>query len=290
MPAAEVDVTVDLVMRLLTRQRPDLAMEPITFLAHGWDNELFRIGRSRVGRFPRRELAADLVKNEARWLPTFADRLPLPIPAPTFLGAPGDGFPWCWVLTPWIEGVSAATVDDLDLEECARQIGDFLQALHQPAPAEAPANPFRGVPLTQRDAIMRRRFDSLGAVIDTDAAVAIWETALGAEPHTGPPLWLHGDVHPHNLLAEGGRLTGVVDFGDVTAGDPATDLAIGWSMLGPSERERFFGAYGVPDEACLSRARGWALAFACAYLANSADNPIMYAIGEHAYSELMAET
>ncbi|MGB8359855.1 MAG: aminoglycoside phosphotransferase family protein [Acidimicrobiia bacterium] len=290
MPAAEVEVTVDLVLRLLSDQRPDLATEPITSLAHGWDNELFRIGRSRVGRFPRRELAADLVKNEARWLPTFADRLPLPIPAPTFLGAPGAGFPWCWVLTPWIEGVSAATVDDLDLEECARQLGDFLQALHRPAPLEAPANPFRGVPLAQRDEIMRQRLESLGAGIDTSAALGIWEEALGAEPHAGPPLWLHGDVHPHNLLAEGGRLTGVVDFGDVTAGDPATDLAIGWSMLGPKERETFFGAYGGVNEACLSRARGWALAFALAYLANSADNPIMYAIGQHAYSELIAET
>lgn len=290
MPTAEVEITVDLVRELLSDQRPDLVTEAITFLAHGWDNELFRVGRSRVGRFPRRELAAGLVENEARWLPTFADSLPLPIPAPTFLGAPGHGFPWCWVLTPWIAGVSAATADDLDLGECARQLGEFLRALHQPAPAEAPANPFRGVPLAQRDEVMRQRLESLDAVIETDAAVAIWDEALGATPHAGPALWLHGDVHPHNLLAEGGRLTGVVDFGDVTAGDPATDLTIGWSMLGPSERKTFFEAYGGVDEACLTRARGWALAFACAYLANSADNPIMYGIGEHAYTELMADT
>ncbi|MGD2102095.1 MAG: aminoglycoside phosphotransferase family protein [Acidimicrobiia bacterium] len=289
MPPAEVDVTVDLVRSLLAHQRPDLADESLTGLAHGWDNELFRIGDSMVGRFPRRSLASKLVENEARWLPTFTDRLPLPIPAPFFLGEPGHGYPWRWVLSPWIDGESAATATSLDLTECARQLGAFLRALHRPAPADAPANPFRGVPLVDRDEAMRQRIDSLESVIDTRAALEVWETALAADVHRGPAVWLHGDVHPLNLLVMDGRLSGVVDFGDVTAGDPATDLAAAWTMFGPSRRQIFFDEYGGPDEACRTRARAWALAFAAAYLANSADNPIMYSIGERAYTEVVGE-
>jgi aminoglycoside phosphotransferase (APT) family kinase protein len=287
MPAAEVDVTGDLIRSLFAAQRPDLATESITFLAHGWDNELFLVGDSLVGRFPRRQLASHLVENEARWLPTFVDRLPLPIPAPTFLGEPGPGYPWRWVLSPWIEGVSAATVDGLDLGECARQLGGFMKALHEPAPPEAPPNPFRGVPLVERDAAMRQRVESLETTIDAGAVLRLWDEALGVEPHTGPAVWLHGDLHPLNLLAKDGRLSGVVDFGDLTAGDPATDLAVGWSMLGPPQRRALFAEYGEPDEACLIRARAWALAFAVAYLANSADNPTMYAIGKRAYAEVI---
>lgn len=289
MPAAEVDVTAELVRRLLAEQRPDLTEESVTFLAHGWDNELFVVGDSLVGRFPRREAASGLVVNEARWLPGFVDRLPLPIPAPIFLGEPGLGYPWCWVLSPWIEGVPAATVNDLDLDQCARQLGGFLSALHEPAPPGAPANPFRGVPLIERDEVMRHRIESLRTVIDAASALRLWDAALEVDPHTGPPVWLHGDLHPLNLLTKAGRITGVVDFGDLTAGDPATDLSVGWSMLGPSERPAFFARYGKPDESCLVRARAWALAFAVAYLANSADNPVMFSIGEHAYAEVMAE-
>jgi len=35
----------------------------------------------------------------------------------------------------------------------------------------------------------------------------------------GPPLWLHGDLHPGNVLVSDGCLSGVIDFGDLTSGD-----------------------------------------------------------------------
>ena len=45
-------------------------------------------------------------------------------------------------------------------------------------------------------------------------------------------MMFHGDLHPGNiLLADDGSLAGVIDFGDVGAGDPAVDLAVGWLMF-----------------------------------------------------------
>ena len=38
---------------------------------------------------------------------------------------------------------------------------------------------------------------------------------LGADP-----VWLHGDRHPANLLVDRGRISGVIDFGDIAASDP----------------------------------------------------------------------
>jgi hypothetical protein len=56
MPAADVDVTAELVRRLLAGQHQDLAGRPVEFLANGWDNAMFRLGDDLLVRLPRREV------------------------------------------------------------------------------------------------------------------------------------------------------------------------------------------------------------------------------------------
>jgi aminoglycoside phosphotransferase (APT) family kinase protein len=80
MPAAEVDITLDLVRRLLAAQHPDLAHLPLEVMANGWDNLLCRLGDKLIVRLARRAVAAQLVEHEQRWLPVLAPRLPLPVP------------------------------------------------------------------------------------------------------------------------------------------------------------------------------------------------------------------
>jgi len=279
MPAAEVDIDVALVRRLLDAQRPDLAGNEIIPLAFGWDNVSFRIGEGRVARFPRRGLAARLIDNEARWLPQLAPSLPLPVPVPEFVGEPTSGYPWRWLIVPFIPGEPAGTVDDIELAECAVQVGRFLGALHREAPPGAPSNPYRGVALADRDEAIRQRFESLGDLPARSRLVSLWNEAVAAPTFTDPAVWLHGDLHPQNLLVADGRLSGVIDFGDITAGDPATDLAVAWSLV-PDEHETFWAAYLPGDSSLRTRARGWAIALGLAYVANSADNPVMEQIGE----------
>jgi orotidine-5'-phosphate decarboxylase len=55
--------------------------------------------------------------------------------------------------------------------------------------------------------------------------------ALAAPAYEGPPVWLHGDLHPANILVRHGRVSGVIDFGDITSGDPAADLSVAWMLL-----------------------------------------------------------
>ena len=150
MPAAEVEVSADLVRRLLADQHPDLARLPVEFLANGWDNELYRVGDGLVARLPRRALGAEIIKNEQRWLPGLAPRLPLPIPYPERTGVPAHGYPYSWSVVPYLPGVPAAQASSFDPAGAAAAVGGFLGALHVPAPADAPANPFRGVPLAER--------------------------------------------------------------------------------------------------------------------------------------------
>jgi aminoglycoside phosphotransferase (APT) family kinase protein len=71
-------------------------------------------------------------------------------------------------------------------------------------------------------------------------------------------VWLHGDVGPGNLLARSGRLTAVIDFGNLAVGDPACDLAIAWSWFDSSARDAFRSTLAIDDSTWL-RARAWGL-------------------------------
>ncbi len=150
MPAAEVEITADLVRALLAEQFPHLTARPLTLVANGWDNTIFRLGDDLLVRMPRRSISADLVEHEHRWLPELAARLPIPICAPLHRGRPGCGFPWSWSVCPWFDGDVAADVVLADPAREAERLGAFVNALHRPAPADAPYNEFRrGKPIAE---------------------------------------------------------------------------------------------------------------------------------------------
>ena len=60
---------------------------------------------------------------------------------------------------------------------------------------------------------------------------AAWERDLKAPVWEEPPVWIHEDLAPDNLLALDGRLSEVIDWGGLGVGDPATDLLPAWDLF-----------------------------------------------------------
>ncbi len=289
MPAAEVRVDLPLVRRLLTDQHPDLAELPLQVAANGWDNMMVRAGADLVVRLPRRAVAADLVAHEQLVLPRVAHRLPVPVPVPLRAGRPTDYYPWSWTVAPWLPGAAAAEQEPAQRDAWAAQLADFFVALHRPADPDAPANPVRGVPLAERAEVMRTRLRT-GTFAGAAELLALFEQVVAAPAHPGPRLWLHGDPHPLNLIAAGDRLTGVIDFGDTTAGDPATDLATAWLTFTATGRAEFIARYTAATgahAATWERARAWAINYAAVLLGSNDDHEGLAAIGRHARGELL---
>lgn len=285
-PAAEVPIDGELVRGLLREQFPDLSGEPLALLDSGWDNEMYRLGNELLVRLPRRPSAVPLLEREQAWLPSLAKRLPIPVPVPVCHGSPSDRFPWPWSILSWLPGKTA------DLAAPARHQGRrwarFLRALHLPAPEEAPDNPLRGCPLEARkerveEGLGRLRQDTESI---TPVVLEIWERALEA-PEAAESCWLHGDLHARNVLVEGGKISGVIDWGDLTAGDAATDLASVWSLLGnPVGRAECLSEYGPPED-LLARAKGWAVFFATMLLdTGRVDHPRHAAMGRAIFRRL----
>jgi aminoglycoside phosphotransferase (APT) family kinase protein len=289
MPAAEVDITDELVERLLSEQHPDLATLPRTLVANGWDNAIVRLGDDRLVRLPRRRQAADLVANEQRWLPDLAARLPISVPSPIRVGLPGAGYPWSWSICRWFDGDVAADAEFADPAREARRLGEFVAALHQPAPADAPLNEFRGQPLAEIRPRIASNVERLAEVIDASRVLAVFDRASDVAPWSGPPMWLHGDLHSANVVVADGAISAVIDFGDITSGDPAVDAAIAWMLFDVDDRATFRASAGDLDDATWSRAEAWALHFGVMYLLHSADSTRFERMGTNLLAEIIDE-
>lgn len=280
-PAAEHVIDEELVAGLLAEQHPDLVALPLKKLDAGWDNAMFRLGDTLVVRLPRRAASADLIVHEQRWLPHLASRLALPIPVPERVGTPGLGYPWHWSVQQWLPGAPAD--ENPPAPEQAVPFATFLRSLHIPAPADAPCNPVRGGPLSERAPFAEERLRRLSERTNliTSRLRKVWSLALEA-PIDKAPTWIHGDLHPRNILVEGAMLSGIIDWGDITAGDAATDLAAIWMLFEDVQARRTaLSNYGELSPATLARARGWAVHLGATLLDTGlVDNPRHARIGE----------
>ncbi|GIF69604.1 hypothetical protein Ais01nite_76390 [Asanoa ishikariensis] len=286
-PVADLDVDADLVARLLRAQHPDLADRPLRLVANGWDNVIFRLGDDLCVRLPRREVAVTLLVNEQRWLPTLAPTLGVSVPAPVRVGTPGEGYPWPWSICEWFPGEIASLVPVVERRAVAGELAAFMNRLHVPAPAEAPVNPVRGVPLAVRDEQIQDRLAS-GKLAREDELRALWDELRAAPVWDGPKVWLHGDPHPANLVLRDSSLAAVLDFGDLTAGDPATDLAAAWLVFDAPGRAVFQAGIEA-DTATWRRARAWALAIGTAIAVFADIHPGLADAGEHAITQVLAD-
>jgi aminoglycoside phosphotransferase (APT) family kinase protein len=238
---------------------------------------------------PRREIAAQLFVNDPAWRPLLAARVRIPGASPVRLGVPARDYPWHWSVLPWFEGEMAESAPLRDPFEAATTLGWFLRELNVPAPEGFPPIPFRGVPLATRHDPTVERIAQLAGEIDAAAITRVWDELCATPVYDGVPLWVHGDLHPANVLVHDGVISAVIDFGDITAGDRAVDLAGGIMLFEPGPLEVFRESAGDVDDDLWRRAYGWALVHSLACLSNSADNPTVNAIGRKTLAAVLRD-
>lgn len=259
-PDTDIDITLELVGGLLSAQHPDLISMPLSVAGEGWDNVMVRIGDTLAARLPRHAVGERLLKVEQEWLPKISRYLPLQIPSPVRVGQPFHNYPFTWSIVNWVEGecadVSPPTSDQ------AGVLAAFLRCLHDAPVTGGPKNSHRDGPLSGKKQMTELRLLELEKTA-TEVSPAIWEQWREAlsTPRDLDRCIIAADMHPQNVIVDGGKLAAIIDWGDMCVGDPATDLASVWALFDDAaDRQAVLTTYGASD-ATIARARGWAVFF-----------------------------
>ncbi|MFE0680357.1 aminoglycoside phosphotransferase family protein [Streptomyces sp. NPDC058961] len=293
MHADQYALDENLVRRLIAGQFPRWAGFAVERIASGGTvNAMFRLGDDMVVRLPLVAGGVGDVLSERVWLPRLAPLLPVAIPEVLGAGEPAEGYPAPWSVYRWRPGEipqAGALREPLGL---ARDLAAFVAAMRGVTLPGAPTA-HRGGPLGSLDAETRKALALLRDLpqegVDCAAAEAVWEDGLLVQDLDGPPVWLHADLMPGNLLVHGGRLAAVIDFGCAGMGDPACDLFPAWNLLPADGREVFRSALGV-DDATWRRGRARTLSQALIALPYyRTTNPAMAGNARHVIREVLGE-
>jgi aminoglycoside phosphotransferase (APT) family kinase protein len=274
----EVVVSPELALELVREQFPELGrtIEPV---GYGWDNTAYLVDDDIVFRFPRREIAVPLIAREVHVLPALAPRLPLPIPIPLWAGTPTPRFPWPFSGYRWLPGRTAdlAFLSSAERRAAAPVLAEFLRVLHS-IPLEGldlPGDEFARTDSERRMPLLIERLqglESAGIIADGRPWLRLFEAD---SPELSRPVPVHGDLDErHILVDDANRVCGVIDWGDVHAGDPGLDLSLLYRFFPAGERDDFRRVYGPIDARTAGVARLRAVFQACtlAFFAHATDD------------------
>ncbi|UED76978.1 phosphotransferase [Brevibacillus sp. DP1.3A] len=253
---ADWEVSEPLARELIFRQFPQLSTMPIKLIGCGWDNMAFRVGDEYVFRFPRRNVAVELIKKEGVLLPMLAAFLTIPYPKPVFYGEPNDDYPFAFLGYTYVSGTFPKGLTDEQRASSAVALATFLKSLHTFPPQLARENGIEHdhrnlLDIAQRKEKMQTFLSTLAVHISEEDrdAIANYLGQIVIDRISPREVLLHGDLHVKNMLInEVGHISGIIDWGDLNVGHPGADLNVAYSFLPPQARQSFFHAYGEVDE------------------------------------------
>ena len=268
--ADEVDLDDRIMGHLVDTRFPHCADRPLRRLdTTGTDNAIFRLGDGLGNRAPRLVRAHEQIHPKSRGCAPLPPHLPAAVHEPVAIGDPDPTYPFPFLVFRWIDGTDLGAAPSPDPVGLALELAEFVIALGAIDPAGGPRGGRRTQAIGATDRATRAAIAALadepGPPVDIDRALAVWDGALAAGEWNRPPVWVHGDLLPGNILVADGHLVGVVDWSSGGLGDPAADTMLAWA-LPSAARAAYRDALGV-DDATWRRGRGWVIEQAASFIA-----------------------
>ena len=222
---------------------------------NGEDFLVLEINQEWMFRFPRNTAAHKVLRVEQQFLPQFEELSPLPIPKIQYSGEDYSGYPKIEgsLLTPQL----FESLPDRVHELIARQVGGFLSRLHTFPLERSLAMGFsEGWDGWRQNAYQRFQANTAPLLSRTARKKAniLFERFFEL---TWPQVVIHGDFYPpdHVFFDEKSlQLCGIIDFGDLTIEDAATDFQSIYEVYGEIFFQDVLTNYaGIVDATFLDR-------------------------------------
>lgn len=259
----DVEVTVELATKLITEQFTELnSFSKIRYLDSGWDNKVFLIDGKVIFRFPHRKVAEQLIVRESAILRNIQEKISLNIPSIKYLGQPTEDYPFVFHGYNLLPGVSGcrAQLGEIQRNESIEVIATFLKELHSidgelAKDLGAQKQVFDRTELDRIIPELDKRMHAINqkhiSLINEDHYQAEIDAVRSTILPKDQVVLVHGDLYCKHILFEKGKLSGVIDWGDVGINVKAIDLALLYSFYPQELHHKFFEIYGKVDEANL---------------------------------------
>ena len=237
--------------RRVEDENPSLSVRSACFIGEGWNARAYLVNDELVFKFPKRPEHWEELNREIAFLAFAADKLPLPAPRYLRQARQSTAGPCGYATYRYLRGGS------MDLGQLSRQkrvaaataLGGFLRAIHtlQPSPdlaARLPSDDARLI-AEQYFARAEREIARKLPPADAGALVRVLEMYLSSPQNFRfTPAILHADLSRDHILIENDTVAGIIDFGDVSWGDPDYDFMYLFVDFGFVFAEEVARAYG----------------------------------------------
>ena len=229
------------------RQFPTLPWDAARDCSAGWDNFVLDVGARWIFRFPRASENVPQLEREIRLLPVLRRHLSVRIPTFEFVGRREGGITGPFVGYSRLPGEPLVRTEytERDVLSIGAALEALLAQLGAVPPAELesiglprfPAKEWRGW-YEERNTEWEKTLlgdlpNDLARKVRADGEAFV----DNRENFSFEPLLIHRDLSGDHILWDGNQVTGIIDWGDATLGDPAFDL-VGLEFLGPVWMER----------------------------------------------------
>lgn len=222
-------------IRTIKEKYPDLTINKCTFIDQGQNSYIAVINDEFIFKFPRYKQVIEELKKESIFLQNISSYITLDIPLPYFSSFESEEVGSVFIGYKMIEGVPLERELLYKLEnkhEVAAQIVVFLKELHGLS-----VGSFNKGVVEKRNSheywsiMLMKIKENIFPYIREDAKEYISKTfhkfLNDRENFYYEPVIIHGDLGSSNIIfnTEKGKVSGIIDFGQVSVDDPAIDIA-----------------------------------------------------------------
>ncbi len=255
-------IDINTSIMLIQHNFPPIAIQTALPITRGWDSFVLEVNGELIFRFPMRDDVVAYLQKELRLLPLLEQILSTPIPHFDYIGHGDANYPYMFVGYRKLSGITLEdeSITPEQLAALAPALATFLSELHSfPVTQAVQAGVQEHTPAQWQERYQERYMDLQERVLpllDVELRAKsdrLWKDFLDDQTlFTFQPVLIHCDLACEHILCDPkhGVLTGVIDWGDATIGDPALDFVGLHKGHGREFTERVLARYqGIVDAA-----------------------------------------